>query len=163
MIFAPSAYRELLAEVSEALGPDRRPALIGIDGRDGEGKTSAATWLAWQLGMPAIHLDLFVERTKDEGPLRWRTDDLANCVKTRRAKPILIEGVLLLDALLAIERTVDFLVFVQKLEPQRSRDRSQDDDLIDPREFSLTNQISRYFERCKPLTRANFNLSWSES
>jgi hypothetical protein len=111
--------------------------------------------------MPAIHLDLF--RTALEGPLRWRTDDLARCLKIRGTRPIVVEGVLLLDALSSIERTVDFLVFVEKVEPPRIRDRSMDDDLIDTRDFSISKQISEYFERRKPSTRANFKLSWSET
>jgi hypothetical protein len=156
MIAAPSSYSELRAQVSEALGPCRNPILIGFDGRDGEGKTSAATWLAWQFGMLAIHLDLFIRRSESEGAISWRTDDLARCLKARDTKPIIIEGVLLLEALAAIEKSPDYLVFVEKAEPQRNRDRSLDNhDLIDTREFALSNQISRYFERralCIPKT-----------
>jgi len=44
----------LLRKVQEALGPDRLPLLIAIDGADGIGKSSLASWLAWQLGAPAI-------------------------------------------------------------------------------------------------------------
>jgi uridine kinase len=163
MIAAPSSYSELHAQVSEALGPCRNPILIGFDGRDGEGKTSAATWLAWQFGMPAIHLDLFIRRSESESAISWRTDDLARCLKARDTKPIIIEGVLLLEALATIEKSPDYLVFVEKAEPQRGRDRSLDDhDLMDTREFALSNQISRYFERHAPSTHASFKLVWSE-
>ena len=51
---------ELLYRVKEALTPNRRPLLIVIDGADGMGKSSLASWLAWQLGMPAVQLDLFI-------------------------------------------------------------------------------------------------------
>jgi hypothetical protein len=105
MIAAPSSYSELRAQVSEALGPCRNPILI--HGRDGEGKTSAATWLAWQFGMPAIHLDLFIRRSESKSAISWRTDDLARCLKARGAKPIIIEGVLLLEALATIEKSPD--------------------------------------------------------
>jgi uridine kinase len=164
MIIAPSNYCELRARVSDVLGPERKPLIIGFDGRNGEGKTSAATWLAWQFGMSAIHLDLFIEEQKSEGGAicKWRTDDLARCLKRRGAKPIIVEGVLLLDVLSSIEKAADFLVFVEKVRPQPSRDRSSDDDL-DTREFSLGNQISRYLERRKPLTRAHFRLSWIDT
>ena len=163
MIIAPSTYSDLHAKICAVLGPDRNPVLIGFDGRDGQGKTSAATWLAWQLGMPAIHLDLFIRRSQSEGPISWRTDDLARCLQTRDTKPIIIEGVLLLDALSAIDKSPDYLVFVEKAKPQHDRDRSLDDDFVDPREFALSNQISRYFVRRSPLAQADFRLLWSES
>ena len=164
MIDAPPNYSELRERVSAALGPSRNPILIGFDGRNGEGKTSAATWLAWQFGMPAVHLDLFIEEQKPDGGAicKWRTDDLARCIKARGAKPLIIEDVLLLDVLSAIQKTADFLIFVEKIEPPRSRDRSSDDDLIDTRKFSLSNQITRYFDRRNPSGQANFKLAWDE-
>jgi uridine kinase len=163
MITAPSIYTELRQRVSDALGPCRNPIIIAFDGRDGHGKTSAANWLAWQFGMPAISLDLFLRQSS--GALSWRADDLVRCLEARekKAKPIIVEGVLVLDALAAIEKSPDYLVFVEKMEPMRIRDRSQDDDLKDPREFALSNQISRYFERCNPASRANFKLAWTEN
>lgn len=163
MLAAPSSYAALHAKVSEALGPERRPILIGLDGRNGHGKTSAASWLAWQFGMISIHLDLFIEEQKSEGAIcNWRTDDLARCIKSRGAKPLVIEGVLLLDVLSAIQKTPHLLVVVEKLAPPRIRDRSLDDDLIDQREFSLSYQVTRYFERRRPSDIADFKLVWTE-
>jgi hypothetical protein len=158
MIAAPSIYYELREHVSEALGPCRS-LLIGFDGRDGHGKTSAANWLAWEFGMPAISLDLFLRRSESPSAISWHTDDLVRCLESRErnAKPIIVEGVLLLDALAAIEKSPDFLVFVEKMEPPGIRDRSLDDDLIDAREFALSNQISRYFERRSPASCADFS------
>ena len=51
---------ELLDQIKQALTPKRLPLLIAIDGPDGIGKSSLASWLAWQLGMPAIQLDLYL-------------------------------------------------------------------------------------------------------
>jgi 2-phosphoglycerate kinase len=48
----------LFEQVQERLGPNRLPLLIAIDGADGVGKSSLASWLAWQLGAPAVYLDL---------------------------------------------------------------------------------------------------------
>jgi hypothetical protein len=56
MLVAPSEYAELHAAITQRLTPDRLPLLIGIDGRDGASKSSCGSWLAWQLGMPCIHL-----------------------------------------------------------------------------------------------------------
>jgi hypothetical protein len=105
---------ELFRKVQESLGPDRLPLLIAIDGSDGVGKSSLASWLAWQLGAPAIHLDLYLVRGSD--PLRWRSDDLRRVVETRlneHANPIIVEGILILDALDKIGRKPDFLVYVE--------------------------------------------------
>src|SRR5262245_55834815 len=71
----------LLRKVQEALGRDRLPLLIAIDGADGIGKSSLASWLAWQLGAPAIYLDLYVIRGSN--PLRWRSDELQSIIHTR--------------------------------------------------------------------------------
>jgi uridine kinase len=52
---------DLLKTLQRKLGPDRFPLIVGIDGRWGAGKSSLASWLAWQLGMPSVHLDLYIE------------------------------------------------------------------------------------------------------
>jgi pantothenate kinase-related protein Tda10 len=74
---------DLLKTLQRKLGPDRLPLIIGIDGRSGAGKSSLASWLAWQLGMPSVHLDLYVER--DSEPLSWRYEDLARVITARLA------------------------------------------------------------------------------
>jgi hypothetical protein len=102
----------LLKKVQQCLGPNRAPLLIAIDGADGIGKSSLASWLAWQLGAPAIYLDLYV--IKDSNPLRWRGELL--CLLHARlvvhAAPLIVEGILVLDALAQIGRKPDFLVYV---------------------------------------------------
>jgi hypothetical protein len=104
---------ELLEKLLAHLGPNRLPRLIGIDGDDGVGKSSLASWLAWQLGAPTVHLDLYLIR--DSNPLRWRTEDLQRVVTTRLDQhegPLIIEGMMLLEALAGIGRKVDFLVYL---------------------------------------------------
>jgi uridine kinase len=103
---------ELLEKVLAHLGPKWLPRLIGIDGDDGVGKSSLASWLAWQLGAPTVHLDLYLIR--DSNPVRWRTEDLQRVVTTRvdQQGPLIIEGMMLLEALAGIGRKVDFLVYV---------------------------------------------------
>ena len=56
---------ELLDRVLGALTPNRLPLLIAIDGVDGGGKSSLASWLAWQLGMPAVQLDLYLTSNRE--------------------------------------------------------------------------------------------------
>jgi shikimate kinase len=71
MLKAPLLGSEKLLEALEKeLGSNRKPLLIAIDGADGVGKSSLASWLGWQLGMPALQLDLYL--IKDSNPLAWR-------------------------------------------------------------------------------------------
>jgi uridine kinase len=100
---------ELLYSVKKALTPNRLPLLIAIDGADGVGKSSPASWLAWQLGMPAVHLDLYLTSLH---PIQWLTPDLKRVVD-RRLRPVIVDGVMVLDALDQIERKADFVVFVK--------------------------------------------------
>jgi pantothenate kinase-related protein Tda10 len=102
---------QLLDQIKQALTPKRLPLLTAIDGADGIGKSSLASWLAWQLGMPAIQLDLY--QTSLE-PLQWLTADLQRAISRRldRGCPVIVDGVLVLDALDQIARKTDFLVRV---------------------------------------------------
>ena len=119
---APKSYRDLRASIRKALGfpHERRPLLIGIDGLDGAGKTSLASWLSWQLEMPAIHLDLYI--VNGSKPLRFRSEDLAQTLDARakQGRPLIVEGVLLLQALSEIDYSPDFLVYVHKASHQSS-------------------------------------------
>jgi pantothenate kinase-related protein Tda10 len=110
MIKPPIARsEELLESIKEALTPNRLPLLIAIDGADLSGKSSLASWLAWQLGMPAVQLDLYLT---SRDPIKWRTEDLARVVAQRidNRRPLIIDGVLMLDAVDQIKRKADFLV-----------------------------------------------------
>jgi hypothetical protein len=138
-----SGSEALLRKVQEALGPDRLPLLIAIDGADGIGKSSLASWLAWQLGAPAIYLDLYVIRGSN--PLRWRSDELQKIIHTRlvgHAGPLVAEGVLILDALSAIGRKPDFLVYVEG-----------------EGGHVLSSRIREYRMRHKPEQQAQFRLN----
>jgi hypothetical protein len=108
-----SRSEELLRRVNDVLGPDRVPLLIALDGADGVGKSSLASWLAWQTGMPTVHLDLYLIR--DSYPLKWRTEEVSKLIHARldRAMPVIIEGVFVLDVLDQIGRRPDFLIFVR--------------------------------------------------
>jgi hypothetical protein len=125
----------------QCLGPNRAPLLIAIDGSDGVGKSSLASWLAWQLGAPAIHLDLYVIR--DSRPLRWRGELL--CLIHARlvvhAAPLIVEGILVLDALAQIGRKPDFLVYV---DGQGGH--------------GLSNRLADYEARHMPTEQAHFRV-----
>src|SRR5260370_37697422 len=106
--------------------------------------------------MPAIHLDLFLIQRELPAAIERRVSDIDRCFKARGHGPLIVEGVLLLDALDEVGRPPDFLVFVD--EQPSTRIRPPDSDLIDTREFSLGNQIAAYFSRRSPADRADFRL-----
>jgi thymidylate kinase len=156
---ATAEYGNLLTTLCAALGPERKPLLIGIDGKAGIGKTSLSNWLAWQLEMPAIHLDLFVIQNEVPAPIGRRVNDLDRCIKARGNRPMLIEGVLLLDSLDEVGRSPDFLIFVdEQPAPAMRRLRPPESDLIDTGEFSLGNQVAAYLSRRAPADRAAFRI-----
>ena len=131
----------LLGKVHERLGPNRAPLLIAIDGPDGVGKSSLASWLAWQLGAPAIYLDLYMIRDSD--PLRWR-GELLPLIVTRllaHAGPLIVEGILVLDALAQIGQKPDFLVYVDG-----------------EGSHGLSRRLAAYRARHKPDQQAQFRL-----
>jgi hypothetical protein len=130
---------ELLYCINEKLTPSWLPLLIAIDGADGVGKSHLASWLAWQLGAPTIHLDLFY--VKDAKPIQWRTDELKSAVRARGERPLIVEGIMILDALGTIERQPDFLVYV-----------------TGEGGYCLSHQLANYRERHKPEQRAHFCL-----
>ena len=131
---------ELLDRVQTALTPNRLPLLIAIDEMDAVGKSSLGSWLAWQLGMPAVHLDLFITSLY---PIQWLTADLKRVVDLRldRGRPVIVEGVLALDALDQIGRTADFVVFVKGVGS-----------------IGLADQLVDYQERRSLPGRADFSL-----
>ena len=148
-LIAPKAYRDTRALIRKALGyPDRRlPLLIGIDGLDGAGKTSLAAWLSWQLEMPAVHLDLYIAR--DSEPLQYRLVDLAEALNARtlRQQPVIVEGILLLQVLGALNCSIDFLVFVQRVSHQSS----------------LRSLTQSYVNEFHPRSKANKVVKWSSA
>jgi hypothetical protein len=132
----------LLSRIKGALTPDRLPLLIAIDGADSSGKSSLASWLAWQLGMPAVQLDLYLSCLR---PIQWRVDDLARVIAQRidTRRPVIIDGVLVLAALDQIKRKADFLVFVRG-----GHEGS-----------ALAPQLADYQLLQKPLDRANVTIA----
>ena len=152
-------YEMLLTKLCAALGPNRKPLLIGIDGNECGGKTTLSNWLAWQLGMPVVHLDLFLVRSETPAPIVRRVADLDRCIKARGDRPLIVEGVLLLDALDEVSRSPDFLIFVEERSAPSTRKRPPDSDLIDTREFSLGNQVAAYLSRRTPAARASHRLN----
>jgi hypothetical protein len=149
LLVAPSAYIEARNHIRAVLGfpTERLPFLIGIDGVDGAGKSSLAAWLSWQLEMPTIALDLFI--VPETKPIAFETAHLEAMIAARLAmrRPLIVEGILLLDALTPIRRQPDLLIFVEK----------------EGHSSTMEEQVRPYIEGKKPHARATYVLTWSSS
>jgi hypothetical protein len=144
---APPEYLSLRVLALKKLGfpNERRAILFAVDGRDGAGKSAVASWLAWQLGMPAIQLDLYLLQGS---PVRWRIDELRAALNARikNEKPVIVEGVAVLKALQQTNLKSDFLVFVENTGFDGSH--------------GLGGEIANYFSEYRPQQAADFVLSW---
>jgi hypothetical protein len=62
--------------------------------------------------MPTVHLDLYL--ITGSRPLKWRTDEVNRLIQARASlkRPVIVEGILVLDVLDQISRPPDFLVYV---------------------------------------------------
>ncbi len=98
--------------------------------------------------MPAINLDLYIIR--DTEPLAFRSDHLNAAVDSclRMGRPVIVEGVMLLDVLDSIGRRPDFLVFVEK----ENRNDS-----------NMRKQVPPYLKRRRPREGADWVLEWSSA
>lgn len=97
------------------------PYLIGIDGRDGSGKTTLGRYLAWSFNISLIETDLFLVGEQDE--LKYYDDQIQRIIRARLAKsrPVIVEGVALLRLLNRLGVKPDFLVYVRHPEQSSGR------------------------------------------
>jgi hypothetical protein len=137
-------HRNVRDSIRRALGPWRR-FIIAIDGVDAAGKSTLARYLAWQLGIPAIETDLFLD--KSAGGLTYRLEELKRVVDARLSldRPGLVEGVRVLHTLRLLGLSHDFLVWVE----QDGHDGSH----------ALGGQLSSYTNEFSPRDRANVIFS----
>ena len=137
---------QLLEAVSEAMRQAGQQTLIvGIDGRPGSGKSSVAAWLGWQLSVPVLALELFV--VADSDPVEWRYEDLGRALSTMTRRAVIVEGVCLCEALQALDRDPDYLVWTDNQGgPEHGPEEPTDD----------------YVQAFDPAGNADFTLRWSQ-
>ena len=101
----------LIGDINRSLGNWHR-YLIAIDGRDGSGKSRLARLLAFNLDMPMIETDLFIQPR--QGIPIYRYIELKNAIEARLQldRPVIIEGILVLEMLNQIALKHDYLVYV---------------------------------------------------
>jgi len=142
-----TALDELSARLRDECMPWRR-LLIGIDGRDGEGKLTTARWLAYRLGMPALETDTYLLAGARDYTLRY--DELRRSIESRldRDRPVLVEGVFLLRTLERIGLAADVLVYVKKRPAHKHS--------------GLESQLKRYRAKYRPERTAQYTYRWVE-
>ena len=123
-----------------------RSFVIAIDGVDDSGKSSLGRYLAWQAGVPLIETDLFLESLE---PVQHRENHLGAAVNARLEsnRPVIIEGVLILQTLERIKIKPDYLVVIEA----QGRDGSR----------TLSGQFDAYRTSYQEaLSTPDFRFSW---
>src|ERR1043165_10307225 len=86
--------------------------LIGIDGRNGVGKTTLGRYLAWHFNVTLIEADLFLIPSQD---YLTHLDFQINRIIERRftlPRPVIVEGVSMLQLMKRISRVPDFAIYI---------------------------------------------------
>jgi uridine kinase len=115
--------------------------IVTIDGRDGVGKTTLGRYLAWHFNVTLIEADLFLIPSQD---YLTHLDYQVNRIIERRftlPRPIIVEGVSILQLMKRINRVPDFAIYVTN--PQHSGSRV------------LGQLLSAYEATYAPSTKAN--------
>ena len=124
MPIRPSEYEQVV----EALTPilNNLPGkVVGIDGRDGSGKTTLGRFLAWYFNVSLIETDLFLF---DGQGFSYRLEEINRIIGVRlsRPRPVIVEGVQLLSLLSQLDRSADFLIYIKNREYSGSEALSHD-------------------------------------
>jgi uridine kinase len=141
-------HREIISQVRPLVVPWRR-LTIGIDGADGAGKSTLARFLAWQLEMPVLETDMFLEKGRFYPYLKF--DELSNLIDWRHSlnRPIIVEGIFLLETLECINVSLDVLIYVVNKDFEGSR--------------QLQARLGMYKDKYKPNQFANFLFVTSDN
>ncbi|MGA7800779.1 MAG: hypothetical protein WCC36_08200 [Gammaproteobacteria bacterium] len=136
---------DLCAAIEGVLYPWRK-LLIAVDGRDHSGKTTIASFIAWQYSIPVIYTDLFL--VKGVTPVRHDYGSIASLITRRHEleRPIIVEGIMLLKTLEKVGCSAEFLVVAENASS----------------DGSLGDEITEYAHLYHPNEKANFIFRWAE-
>lgn len=139
-------YMEIRCRIVQEAS-DGRPFVVGIDGPDGAGKSSLASYLSWQLNIAAIGLDLFL--VPDQEEIVHDTKLLSQVLSKRleQNRVTIVEGVKLLEVLAKQQRQPDFLIYVERTDHCGST--------------KLNNELQAYRDCWRPKDNADEVLEWS--
>jgi hypothetical protein len=137
---------DLCAEIEGVLYPWRK-LLIAVDGRDHSGKTTIASFIAWQYSISVVHTDFFL--VKGVTPVSHDHKAIASLITRRHElnRPVVVEGIKMLKVLEKIGCKADFLVVTEN---------SSSDG-------SLGDEITEYNRLYRPNEKANFTFQWAEN
>jgi len=140
-------HRNLVEQVKKALG-EWHKFTIGIDGVDGAGKSTLARFLSWQTEISLIETDLFID--PEGNGFSYRYDTLQETIEFRHRnnRPIIIEGLFLLNLLNKINITCDYLIYLEKADHKGS--------------LSWQEEIGQYNSQYEPKEKADFLFRWSD-
>ena len=126
---------------------NRCASIIGVDGYLGAGKTTVAMQLAEQIGYACVHLDDYLDPKHGGFVENINLSALNKALRVKR--PLIIEGLCLLEVLDRLQVNVDFLVYVTGIGPSSTD--------CDKKVFDETNG---YFQTYRPAIKADviFNM-----
>ena len=126
-----------------------RSFLFAIDGRDGSGKSTLARFLAWQMDMPTIETELLLVPNQQD-LIIYQDDDLRRLIKVRldNNRPVIVEGIFLLDVLKRIGLEPNYLVYTENQSYEGSNIWQEN--------------FAKYDEEYTPRKKAGFVFSWNE-
>ena len=103
---------DLCAAIKGILFPWRK-LLIAVDGRDHSGKTTIASFIAWQYSIPVIYTDFFL--VNDVTSVRHDYEAIGSLITRRHElnRPVIIEGIKMLKILENVGCKADFLVVTE--------------------------------------------------
>jgi ATP-dependent protease Clp ATPase subunit len=138
-------HKELCAKIEGVLYPWRK-LLIAVDGRDHSGKTTIASFIAWQYSIPVIYTDYYL--VKDATPMCHDYEAIANLIVRRHGmdRPVIVEGIKMLNILKNVGCEADFLVITENTSCNGS----------------IGEEITEYTDLYRPYEKANFTFRWSE-
>ena len=104
-----------VAEIVEEIRSSYANAdIIGIDGTDGVGKTTLAKELGDTIGATVFSLDDFVVDNRGSYIPNLRIEELDAAISST-SRPVVIEGVCLLEALEVVSLSPDLLIYVKRI------------------------------------------------
>lgn len=140
-------YMEIdsITELPRAL-ENNSAKIIGVDGYLGAGKTTVTTKLSKQIGYGCVHLDDYLYPQKGDFVENL---DLSSLKTATGERPLIIEGLCLLEVLERLQISADFLIYVAGTRPIRKE--------VDK---TLFDEADRYLQEYQPTKTAQviFNM-----
>ena len=134
-------HNKLITELKGLIYPWRK-YLIAVDGLTGSGKSGLSRYLALELEMPVIETDTL--RRMDQEQPSYKLDELKDLIQARHEldRPVIIEGIFLLDTLDKIGIEPDYFIYVINSEADAG--------------YALRESLPKYISSFKTEKRANY-------